>query len=95
MAPCLTFLLLGSGLYRALTGRIPEAASTQLPLQNTAHIGGVFTVLLCLRAFASGCTALTGVEAISNGVPAFQKPKASNAAATSFKESDHFGPRDP
>ena len=78
----LTFLLLGSGLYRAVTGGIPEAASAQLPLQNTAHIGGVFTVLLCLRAFASGCTALTGVEAISNGVPAFQKPKASNAAAT-------------
>ena len=34
------------------------------------------------RAFASGCTALTGVEAISNGVPAFKKPKAKNAADT-------------
>ncbi len=78
----LTFLLLASGLYRAVTGGIPDAASATLPLENTAHIGGVFTLLLCLRAFASGCTALTGVEAISNGVPAFKKPKSKNAAAT-------------
>ena len=35
-----------------------------------------------LRAFASGCTALTGVEAVSNGIPAFQPPKSRNAAAT-------------
>ena len=34
---------------------------------------------LVLRAFSSGCTALTGVEAIANGVPAFQQPKAKNA----------------
>jgi amino acid transporter len=39
-------------------------------------------VLLLVRAFASGCTALTGVEAISNGVPAFRKPKSRNAALT-------------
>jgi hypothetical protein len=39
-------------------------------------------LLLTMRAFASGCTALTGVEAISNGVPAFRKPKARNAAQT-------------
>ena len=78
----LTFLLLGSGVYRALTGGVPDAASAHEQLVHTAHVGGVFTLLLCLRAFASGCTALTGVEAISNGVPAFQKPKSRNAAAT-------------
>jgi len=44
--------------------------------------GGLLTLLLVLRAFANGCTALTGVEAISNGVPAFRKPKAVNAANT-------------
>ena len=38
--------------------------------------------LLLLRAFSSGCAALTGVEAISNGVPAFRKPKSKNAATT-------------
>jgi len=78
----LTFLLLASGVYRALTGGVPEAASAHLQLERTAQVGGVFTLLLALRAFASGCTALTGVEAISNGIPAFQKPKARNAAAT-------------
>ena len=78
----LTFLLLASGVYRAFTGGIPDAASAHEQLVHTAHVGGVFTLLLCLRAFASGCTALTGVEAISNGVPAFQKPKSRNAAAT-------------
>jgi hypothetical protein len=46
------------------------------------HVGGIFTLMLVLRAFASGCTALTGVEAISNGVPSFRKPKAKNAADT-------------
>jgi amino acid transporter len=40
------------------------------------------TTFLLLRAFSSGCTALTGVEAISNGVPAFHKPESRNAAAT-------------
>ncbi len=78
----LTFLLLASGVYRAVTGGIPQADSAQLPLAATANVGGVFTVLLALRAFASGCTALTGVEAISNGVPAFKKPTSRNAAAT-------------
>jgi amino acid transporter len=48
----------------------------------TEKTGGYLTVLLALRAFASGCTALTGVEAISNGVPAFRPPKAKNAATT-------------
>jgi amino acid transporter len=41
---------------------------------------GVLAVFLILRTFAQGCTALTGVEAISNGVPVFQKPKERNAA---------------
>jgi amino acid transporter len=78
----LTFALLATGAYRALTGGVPEAPSAHLHLEHTAQVGGFLTVLLCLRAFASGCTALTGVEAISNGVPAFQKPKSKNAATT-------------
>ena len=39
-------------------------------------------MFLLARAFSSGCAALTGVEAISNGVPAFRKPKSRNAATT-------------
>jgi amino acid transporter len=44
--------------------------------------GSSLTWMLILRAFASGCTALTGVEAISNGVPAFREPESHNAAVT-------------
>jgi amino acid transporter len=78
----LTLLLIGTGAYRAVTGGLPEASSAHLPLERTAHVGGFLTVLLMLRAFSSGCTALTGVEAISNGVPSFKKPKSRNAAMT-------------
>ena len=78
----LTLLLLATGAVRAAVGNLPEAQSAHLALQRTASSGGVLTLLLCLRAFASGCTALTGVEAISNGVPAFRPPKGRNAAAT-------------
>ena len=46
------------------------------------QLGAAGVLFLGLRAFASGCTALTGVEAISNGVPAFRKPKSKNAAST-------------
>ncbi|MFF5315798.1 APC family permease, partial [Streptomyces massasporeus] len=45
-------------------------------------LAGFALVFLLLRAFSSGCAALTGVEAISNGVPAFRKPKSRNAANT-------------
>ena len=45
-------------------------------------MAGIAAAFLLLRAFSSGCAALTGVEAISNGVPAFQKPKSRNAATT-------------
>ncbi|MCW2674607.1 MAG: hypothetical protein JWP14_3196 [Frankiales bacterium] len=78
----LTMLLLAVGAWQAVTGGLPEAQSAHLVLHRAADTGGILTVLLCLRAFASGCTALTGVEAISNGVPAFKPPKSKNAAAT-------------
>ena len=58
------------------------AESAHYELRQTAQTGGLLTVFLVLRAFASGCTALTGVEAVSNGIPAFQPPKSRNAAAT-------------
>ena len=46
-----------------------------------AHTGQTVTLWLLLKAFASGCSALTGVEAVSNGVPAFKRPESRNAAA--------------
>ena len=51
-------------------------------MRQVAETGGLLTVFLVLRAFASGCTALTGVEAVSNGVPGFEPPKSRNAATT-------------
>jgi amino acid transporter len=58
------------------------AESAKYELHQVADTGGLLTVFLVLRAFASGCTALTGVEAVSNGVPGFAEPKSRNAAAT-------------
>src|SRR6202522_4809388 len=49
---------------------------------ENSHIVGFAFAFLLARSFSSGCAALTGVEAISNGVPAFQKPKSRNAATT-------------
>jgi amino acid transporter len=78
----LTLLLFVIGAVRAATGHLPQAQTAGQILHRTTRVGGLATLLLALRAFASGCTALTGVEAISNGVPSFRKPKARNAALT-------------
>jgi amino acid transporter len=75
---CAVMLLVGLG--RLAAGHldpVPAAGTAPLP-QPTASLG----VLLVLHAFAAGCTALTGVEAISNGVPAFRPPEARNARRT-------------
>ncbi len=73
------------GFYRRASGDLPLAESGPLqllPIDTYESIGGLALAFLMLRAFSSGCAALTGVEAISNGVPAFQKPKSKNAATT-------------
>ncbi len=78
----LTFLMFAIAAVKGLTGGLPPAETAAAPVAQTASVGGAFMVILLFRAFASGCTALTGVEAISNGVPAFRKPKSRNAALT-------------
>jgi len=70
--------LIGLGAWRALTGTI-EPVHAAAPLQST---GEAMTLFLLLTAFSNGCTAMTGVEAVSNGVPAFEPPESKNAAAT-------------
>ncbi|MFE7776972.1 APC family permease [Streptomyces sp. NPDC057445] len=78
-------IMCGTGLLRYLLGDAPVAETARYgiePEPSDAHLMGLALVMLVLRAFSSGCTALTGVEAISNGVPAFRKPKPRNAAAT-------------
>ncbi len=79
---CVIYLMFAFAAVRLATGATIRAESADLPLHATGTYAGIAVVLLALRAFASGCTALTGVEAISNGVPAFQKPKSRNAANT-------------
>ncbi|GAA2104881.1 APC family permease [Actinomadura alba] len=71
------------GFTRLAFGADLKAETAGFEVQGgEAGIAGFALVFLLLRAFASGCAALTGVEAISNGVPAFKKPKGQNAAAT-------------
>lgn len=81
--------ILGMGAYGVLlllSGNLPAAESANLEIQPEAGWEGplsqVALLFLLARAFSSGCAALTGVEAISNGVPAFQRPKSKNAATT-------------
>ncbi|MFI9386073.1 APC family permease [Kutzneria sp. NPDC052558] len=70
------------GFVRALAGADLRAESAGFTLHATQSWTGIAFAFLILRAFSSGCAALTGVEAISNGVPAFRKPKSRNAATT-------------
>ncbi len=74
------------GFFRYFRGTLPDAELADYSIRGSQTIVGGFgsfaLVFLLLRAFASGSAALTGVEAISNGVPAFRKPKGKNAATT-------------
>src|SRR3954447_24842751 len=88
-----TYLFIGGILVMIVTGFlrdfvldnpvIAESASYGIePEPGYAQVTGLALLFFALRAFASGCTALTGVEAIANGVPAFKPPKSRNAATT-------------
>jgi len=70
--------MLAFGFWQQSTGSLGTVASTEVFEQTTQTL----TVFLLLKAFASGCTALTGVEAISNGIMAFKEPRSRNAAQT-------------
>ncbi len=76
----------GLGLLRLLGGTLPDVESADLLIEPAPGLEGPLTtmglLLLLARAFSSGSAALTGVEAISNGVPAFRRPKSKNAATT-------------
>ena len=86
---CFMVGIIGMGLYgavRAASGSLPKVESAHdhiIPAPgHTGSLTGLALIFLLARAFSSGCAALTGVEAISNGVPAFRKPKSKNAATT-------------
>lgn len=71
------FILIGVGLFHIITGNV----SPDLHAPLGTPVAGI-TLFLLLRAFASGSSALTGVEAISNSIPNFKNPAAKNAAKT-------------
>ena len=76
--------LISIGLFRLATGTLEPLVPDTEALTELTHgneLSGL-TVLIFLRAFSSGAVALTGVEAISNGVPAFKKPESKHAATT-------------
>jgi amino acid transporter len=73
-----TLGLIAVGISRALIGDAPHVSGVvpaSVPLES-------LSILLVMRAFADGCSAITGVEAVSNGVPAFKRPEAANARLT-------------
>jgi amino acid transporter len=72
-------LVIGVGAWRYFTGSLAPVAATAGP---TATSTGILTTFAILTAFSNGCTAMTGVEAVSNGVPAFRPPESRNAAST-------------
>ncbi|WP_241246045.1 APC family permease [Microbacterium sp. 4R-513] len=83
-----TYVFIGSvgvmiavGLFETVTGNPPVASSADYAVQ-AEDLTQAAVILLVLRAFSSGCSALTGVEAVANGVPAFRKPKVRNAQTT-------------
>ncbi|MET9621992.1 MULTISPECIES: APC family permease [unclassified Streptomyces] len=78
------FIMIAWGAYRGIVlGDTMQAPTADFEIKPEHQgLAGFALVFLLLRAFSSGCAALTGVEAISNGVPAFRKPKSRNAATT-------------
>jgi len=83
------FAILGMcayGLLQLAAGTLNDVESADLTIEPDPNYEGSLTtfalMFLLARAFSSGCAALTGVEAISNGVPAFRRPKSRNAAST-------------
>ncbi len=76
-------VMVGVGLFRIFVlGQHVQAESAPYHLRAETSLTGFAFFFLLLRGFSSGSAALTGVEAISNGVPAFRKPKSRNAAST-------------
>lgn len=72
-------MMIGYGAFRFFTGTFPvSSAAASVPAESIGLLG----VVLILRAFASGCTAMTGIEAVSNGVQAFKFPESKNSAKT-------------
>jgi amino acid transporter len=78
----LMLTMLAVGTVRTLVTGGPSPAQVQGAVEHTQRFGGLAMIWIFMRAYSAGCTALTGVEAISNGVQAFQDPPEKNASKT-------------
>lgn len=75
-------LMIGAGIWGVFNGSLTTPVITPTSSEATFQTAGTIGALVLLRAFASGCSAMTGVEAIANGVPAFRPPSPHNASLT-------------
>jgi amino acid transporter len=71
--------MIGVGMLKVVIGDAPGSLAHSAPAESPLVAAQGLTLFLLVRAFASGCTSLTGVEAISNGIPAFKPPESKNA----------------
>ncbi|MCC6298993.1 MAG: APC family permease [Anaerolineales bacterium] len=78
----MTLFTIGAGLVRYLTGTLGVVPPGSVEVAHAGETLHALTLFLILRAFSGGCTALTGVEAISNGITAFKEPRTRNAGIT-------------
>jgi len=72
--------LLGAGAIKVLLGHAPTPQMLETSVSTAASVSRFAIIAIFLKAFSAGCTALTGVEGISNGVSAFREPRAQNAS---------------
>ncbi len=79
--------MLVTGIYKAFTGAVPVMPAESLMMQQADWV----VILIALRAFANGCSSMTGIEAISNGVPMFREPSVNNAIKTTYIMSLFLG----
>jgi amino acid transporter len=79
--------MLVTGIYNAFTGAVPVMPAESLVMQQADWV----VILIALRAFANGCSSMTGIEAISNGVPMFKDPSVNNAIKTTYIMSCFLG----
>jgi amino acid transporter len=86
----LMLLTMGTGVVKALTGTLGTVPNPP-ELSTALHGAETLGLFLILKAFSSGCAALTGVEAISNGIQAFKEPRSRNAANTLLVMSGLLG----
>jgi len=78
----LMLLMLATGFIKVMIGGGPSTVQVHESVRMATHASALGVIWIFMRAFSAGCTALTGVEAISNGVTAFKEPSSKNAAKT-------------